>query len=110
MDFLFVGGTGTISSAITALAVQQGHNVTLINRGQQKTTPPGGVRTIVADINDERAVAAALGNQEFSAVSISSPTVPSTSNATRGFSATVPRSSSSSVPPPRIRNPRGIIR
>ena len=35
MKALFLGGTGTISSACTALALRQGWEVTLLNRGSR---------------------------------------------------------------------------
>ncbi|MBO5137853.1 MAG: SDR family oxidoreductase [Spirochaetaceae bacterium] len=53
MRALFIGGTGTISMAITKLLVQQGWELYLLNRGNRTEELPQGVKTIVADINDE---------------------------------------------------------
>lgn len=66
MKILFIGGTGTISSACAQLAVQRGFELTLLNRGRQKACP--GARQIVADISDPAAAAAALGDEHWDAV------------------------------------------
>jgi len=64
---LFIGGTGLISTACTELALQRGIDVVLLNRGQRKATP-AGAKSIVADIHDPAAAAAALAGQCFDAV------------------------------------------
>ena len=58
MKALFIGGTGTISTDVVALAQQRGWEITLLNRGSKKL--PEGMRSIVADIHDEQAVAKAI--------------------------------------------------
>jgi len=68
MKVLFIGGTGNISLAVTELAVARGIELTLLRRGQRAAELPEGVSTIVADINDEDAVAKALGDRHFDAV------------------------------------------
>jgi nucleoside-diphosphate-sugar epimerase len=65
---LFIGGTGIISSACVALAVERGLEVTLLNRGNSDRRVPAGVRTIHVDIHDTSAVVAALGRENFDAV------------------------------------------
>jgi nucleoside-diphosphate-sugar epimerase len=40
MKILFIGGTGTISMAITKLLAQQGHEVILLNRGGRSNELP----------------------------------------------------------------------
>jgi nucleoside-diphosphate-sugar epimerase len=52
MKILFIGGTGIISTASTALAVQRGMDVTLLTRGQHDAKLPPGVKTLLADVND----------------------------------------------------------
>ncbi len=52
MRVLFIGGTGIISTACTALAAKRGMDLTLLRRGQQPAQLPPGVKTLVADIND----------------------------------------------------------
>ena len=69
MKVLFIGGTGTISSACTPLAMACGHEVTLLNRGQTFKYPlPQGVRVIEGDIRDEAAVARVLVGETFDVV------------------------------------------
>lgn len=69
MKALFIGGTGTISSAITRLVAQtQGWQLYLLNRGTHKDEVPEGVINLIADINDEDAVLRALGNLQFDVV------------------------------------------
>ena len=65
MKVLFIGGTGVISSACTALAVQQGIDLTLLNRGH--TERPPGVKVLLGDINDT-AVHQQLVNHTWDAV------------------------------------------
>jgi nucleoside-diphosphate-sugar epimerase len=68
MKVLFIGGTGNISLAVTQLAAARGIDLTLLRRGQRSAELPEGVSTIVADIADEAAVDAALGDRDFDAV------------------------------------------
>jgi nucleoside-diphosphate-sugar epimerase len=68
MKVLFIGGTGIISTASTQLAAEQGIELTLLRRGEHSAHLPAGVRTTTADIADESAVSAALGNQTWDAV------------------------------------------
>ena len=66
MKILFIGGTGTISSACAQLALQRGFELTLLNRGRQLARP--GARQITADISDAAATTTALGNEKWDAV------------------------------------------
>lgn len=66
MKALFIGGTGTISTHVVALAQQRGWEITLLNRGSKKV--PEGTRSIIADINDEEAVAKAIANENYDVV------------------------------------------
>jgi nucleoside-diphosphate-sugar epimerase len=66
MKILFIGGTGTISSACTQLALDRGFELTLLNRGRQPARP--GARQVTADIGNAAATAAALGNQQWDVV------------------------------------------
>ena len=66
---LFIGGSGVISAASVRLAVQRGHQVTVLNRGKSSTRPlPDDVETLQADASDGAAVDEALGGREFDAV------------------------------------------
>lgn len=69
MKVLFIGGTGTISSACTQLAVDRGISMYLLNRGKTTSRPiPEGVTVINGDIRDRQSVAAALADYTFDVV------------------------------------------
>jgi nucleoside-diphosphate-sugar epimerase len=68
MKILFIGGTGTISMAITRLLAQQGHELWLLNRGNRNSDLPENVRTIIADISDEEETAKKLKGMSFDCV------------------------------------------
>ena len=63
-----IGGTGTISSAITRQLAEGGHELWLLNRGTRKSEVPDNVRQIIADIDDTSAVLAGLPAEPFDAV------------------------------------------
>jgi nucleoside-diphosphate-sugar epimerase len=66
---LFIGGTGIISSACVARALERGDDVTVLNRGQSRTRPlPDGVESVHADIRNADSVSDALGSREFDVV------------------------------------------
>ena len=66
---LFIGGTGTISTAITKrLASMPEWELYLINRGNRSRVVPDNVKVIIADINDEEDVALKLEGLEFDCV------------------------------------------
>ena len=66
MKALFIGGTGTISSAVTSLALERGWEITLLNRGNRQI--PEGARLIQADIRDEADVRGKIGGMRFDVV------------------------------------------
>ena len=68
MNVLFIGGTGTISTACTRLAVEQGIELYLFNRGQTSADLPAGVQLIQGDINNRDEAAALLADHTFDAV------------------------------------------
>lgn len=68
MKILFIGGTGTISSAITRALIQRGDNVYLLNRGLKSNEFDGRVTLIRSDINDTAAVSNAIKDLHFDAV------------------------------------------
>lgn len=65
---LFIGGTGTISAAITRQLDPEAWELYLLNRGNRQEAFDGYAKTIVADINDEAAAAEALGDMTFDVV------------------------------------------
>jgi nucleoside-diphosphate-sugar epimerase len=70
MDILFVGGTGLISSACSALALERGHALTLVTRATSTKYPvPKGAQIIQADVHGEEAeVARQLEGRYFDVV------------------------------------------
>jgi nucleoside-diphosphate-sugar epimerase len=59
MKLLFIGGTGNISSACVDLALERGHQVTVLTRGRQPL--PAGVQALPGDRNDATSLARAAG-------------------------------------------------
>lgn len=69
MKVLFIGGTGVISSACSALAVARGIDLYIMNRGQSDLRPaPADAHLLYADIRQPQSAAAALGDMTFDAV------------------------------------------
>ena len=68
MKILMIGGTGTISSAITRQLAESEHELWLLNRGNRQAELPEGVRQIVADVEDEQLVNEKLGDMQFDVV------------------------------------------
>jgi nucleoside-diphosphate-sugar epimerase len=67
---LYIGGTGTISASCVRLSVETGMRVTVLNRGRNASDRhvPDSVETLIADVNDDAALAAAIGERSFDAV------------------------------------------
>ena len=68
MKVLFIGGTGTISSAISEKVLADGHELWLINRGNRSDRVLPGTHVICADINNEAYVAQQLEGMQFDVV------------------------------------------
>lgn len=72
LRILYIGGTGTISTACVHESVARGDEVTVLNRGTsdgngRRPFPPA-VRRLRADVRDANSVREALGGDEFDAV------------------------------------------
>ncbi|MEU8608031.1 NAD-dependent epimerase/dehydratase family protein [Actinoplanes sp. NPDC048791] len=67
---LYLGGTGTISASCVRLAVETGMRVTVVNRGRdsQERGLPEGAEKLIADVTDDDALLAAIGDRTFDAV------------------------------------------
>lgn len=66
---LFIGGTGIISSACTQRAVEQGWQVSVLNRGRSEIRPSAPeVEQLAADVADLAAVETALSGRTFDVV------------------------------------------
>ncbi|HEY5564455.1 MAG TPA: SDR family oxidoreductase [Rhodothermia bacterium] len=68
MKVLFIGGTGIISSACSQLAVDNGIDLFLLNRGKSSRPIPDAVKVLIADFYDAGSVRSALGSQRFDVV------------------------------------------
>lgn len=67
MNILFVGGTGQISLSCVQRALNEGHKVSVFNRGNATNKLPTGVTSIVGDLKDDAAYAK-LGDLKFDTV------------------------------------------
>lgn len=69
MKALFIGGTGTISTAIVNRLVKElGWEVWILNRGNRNDVVPEGTHRIIADINDEADVTKKLEGLYFDTI------------------------------------------
>nr|MBP3598538.1 SDR family oxidoreductase [Eubacterium sp.] len=68
MKVLIIGGTGTISTAVTRLLAKTKHEVVLLNRGSKREEVPENVSIIPCDINNETDAVAALDGMRFDVV------------------------------------------
>lgn len=68
MRILFIGGTGIISSACSALAVERGIDLHLLCRGQSPRPVPTGATVLHGDVRDPSSVRRALGDRTYDAV------------------------------------------
>jgi nucleoside-diphosphate-sugar epimerase len=69
MKVLFIGGTGKISSACVQLALEQGIELYLLNRGQTSARPaPKEAHLLQGDIRDPASVRQALEDRTFDVV------------------------------------------
>lgn len=68
MRVLLIGGTGTISMAITKLLLSGDNEVYLLNRGSRNSGLEGNIRFITADINNEEETAEKIKDMEFDCV------------------------------------------
>ena len=68
MKVLLIGGTGTISTAITRQLAETEHEVYLLNRGNRNNDLPKNIKFIEADINNEAEAAEKLEGMSFDCV------------------------------------------
>lgn len=68
MRALFIGGTGTISTAISRQLIEQGCELYLLNRGNRNTDLPQGAHILTADIRNEEEVATLIEDLHFDVV------------------------------------------
>ena len=63
-----IGGTGTISSAITRQLAENDHELWLLNRGTRKNEVPASIKQLIVDIDDTDKVLQLLGDEQFDSV------------------------------------------
>jgi nucleoside-diphosphate-sugar epimerase len=68
MKMLFIGGTGLISSAVSPLVIERGHELYLFNRGQSQRPAPDGAQILHGDIRDAASARRALAGLTFDVV------------------------------------------
>lgn len=68
MKVLLIGGTGTISTAVTRLLVQKGWDIYLLNRGHRNDILPDSIHWLNADVRDENSLRSAIGDTCFDVV------------------------------------------
>jgi nucleoside-diphosphate-sugar epimerase len=69
LRMLFIGGNGTISSAVSRRVVELGHDLTLLNRGTSSSLPPiESVAHLTGDADDPVSVADAVRGTEWDVV------------------------------------------
>ena len=68
MKILLIGGTGTISMAVSKLLLSQGHTLYLVNRGNRSHTLTGDIIELKADINEEASVSRLIKDLSFDVV------------------------------------------
>ena len=68
MKALFIGGTGTISNAVSKLAAKNGWELYLLNRGNKSSIVPEGAKVLISDINNEVEVARLIKDIEFDVI------------------------------------------
>lgn len=68
MKVLFIGGTGTISSACSQLAAERGIELYLFNRGKTARPVPEGAHVLRGDIRDRASAETTLAGHTFDVV------------------------------------------
>ncbi len=68
MDSLVLGGTQFVGLHLVDYLINQGHEVTILNRGQSEAQIPSKVNRLIADRNDRKQVAEVLNGKTFDVV------------------------------------------
>ena len=101
MKALFIGGTGTISSAISSLAIEKGVELTLLTRSGNG---PEGAERLICDVNDEDRAFSVLKGRSFDVVVDFVAFRPERWNAISASFKSGPANTSLSAPPPPIKS------
>ena len=68
MKVLFIGGSGTISTQVSKLAIKKGIDLYALNRGSHNDKLPKEVKILKADINQKQQVEKLLEGQYFDSI------------------------------------------
>lgn len=68
MRILFLGGAGMIGSAVAVEAVRQGHELTIVTRGEPRRPVPAGVRRLRGDVHQAGALRGVLAGERYDVV------------------------------------------
>jgi nucleoside-diphosphate-sugar epimerase len=68
MRALFIGGTGTISTAISKQLLERGDELYILNRGNRNDILPSNVKVLTVDVNNEVEVAKLIADLDFDVV------------------------------------------
>lgn len=68
MEILIVGGTGVLSSAVVNEALKRGYHVTMINRGNRRSSIPMEAELIQSDKNDYEKISNCIRGRRFDSV------------------------------------------
>lgn len=68
MKVLFIGGTGLISTSIARQLIQQGHQVTLFNRGKSQNRVGDGAEVIIGDRSERESFEKTFADTEYDVV------------------------------------------
>lgn len=68
MRILFIGGTGVISTAVSSLAMEEGMELYLLNRGNQPQFAAEGATVLEGDIRNEEEIGKLLEGMSFDVV------------------------------------------
>ena len=68
MKVLFIGGSGLISSAVSELMMKEDFDLYLLNRGNNNTGLPKGIKFLIGDINKEEEVKELIKDKHFDVI------------------------------------------
>ena len=68
MNILLFGGTGTLSTAVRKIALEEGHNITIFNRGSKNIEIPTEVRIVIGDFKNRESIKNSFSGSTFDVV------------------------------------------
>lgn len=68
MNVLLFGGTGTLSTAVRKIALEEGHNITIFNRGSKNNNIPSEVKIVIGDFKNKASIEENFSDTTFDVV------------------------------------------